>query len=333
MGILAVILIILFFTGRIGKNVNKSNGPRLSPGLFFLLAITGTLPIALIIMLISSSLSKKNRNTFDRANNFMQNQRQQFTNMMNNYGMNGMNMNNSNYRNGANGMNGMNGMNGANGMNGVNGYYTGYTNGAQNYQRQINNAYANNMSYQNMYGGNPKPNSYGLPSSSKKRSKIVKKFSDRYDMYLDDDTIQKIVDSSYMSSGWAREICYMDQKYDTIYSWFANMNPWLKVYLSAFRMHTIASDFEMQERIVYETFDQVFSDICNDPSQPIDYAISRINEKYFTNFDDTTFMIAYRYMESKGKHFPINFGGAVINGNQDIDDLLHKYEQTQRPLQ
>ncbi len=218
-------------------------------------------------------------------------------------------------------------------------YYTGYTTNPnpnptgrvtgsyQNQQRNMANAFANAANYSGIYS-NQKPNSYGLPSAAKKRTKIVKKFSERYDLYLTDDEIKHIVDASYLSSGWAREICYMNQKYDTVYSWYATMNPWLKVYLSAFHAQNISSDFAMQERIVYDAFNTVFSDVCSDPNMTIDYAIRRINEKYIANFDETTFMIAYRYMESKGKKYSFSYD-QVLNAHEDIDDLLKKYENLQ----
>ncbi|MBP5462655.1 MAG: hypothetical protein J6Y20_11090 [Lachnospiraceae bacterium] len=212
-------------------------------------------------------------------------------------------------------------------------YYTGYTTrpvagtNAASYQdqaRNMTNAYNNAINYSGIYN-NQKPNSYGLPSAEKKRTKIVKKFSDKYNLYLTDREIKRIVDASYLSSGWAREICYMNQKYDTVYAWYASMNPWLKVYLYAFQQQNISSDFAMQERIVYDAFNTVFSDVCSDGDLTIDQAIRRINEKYLTNFDETTFMIAYRYMESKGKKYSFAFG-QVLNTQEDIDELLSKYE-------
>ena len=61
----------------------------------------------------------------------------------------------------------------------------------------------------------------------------------------------------------------------------------------------------------------------------IDQAIRKINEKYLTNFDETTFMIAYRYMESKGKKYSFAFN-QVLNTREDIDELLQKYENVQQ---
>lgn len=45
---------------------------------------------------------------------------------------------------------------------------------------------------------------------------------------------------------------------------------------------------------------------------------------FFTSFDDATFMIAYRFLESRGlKH---SLGGPdVIKDEDNIDELLKKY--------
>ncbi|MBO4281539.1 MAG: hypothetical protein J5872_06865 [Lachnospiraceae bacterium] len=173
-------------------------------------------------------------------------------------------------------------------------------------------------------------NSYGLPNAAAKRKKIVKKFNNKYGLNLTDRDIDQIVSSSYMSTAWSREICYMNQKYETIYSWFATSNPWLKAYLFAFPMQQVSSDFAMQEQIAYNAFDQVFSDVLSKPDITVSEAIWEINNRYYTQFDESTFMIAYRFMEQKGKKYRLNLDN-VIKGSSDIDDLLSKYEQTQMP--
>ena len=173
-------------------------------------------------------------------------------------------------------------------------------------------------------------NSFGLPSQERKRKKIVKKFSDRYGLNLSDGDIAQIVKASYMSTAWSREICYMNQKYETVYSWFATSNPWLKAYMFAFPLQQISSDFAMQEQIVYTAFDQIFSDILSKPNITVAEAIWEINSKYYTQFDESTFMMAYRFMEQKGKRYKLNLGD-VISGTSDIDELLSKYEHTQMP--
>lgn len=208
---------------------------------------------------------------------------------------------------------------------------TGYSNAQNPYNANMTN-----------YGRNTNPNtpyttpgtavnSYGLPTAPKKRTKIVRKFSEQYGLNLSDRDIKNIVDASYMSSAWSREICYMNQKYETIFSWFGTSNSWLKAYMFAFPMQQISTDFAMQEQIVYNAFDQIFSAVLTKPNITVPEAIWEINSKFYTQFDESTFMIAYRFMEQKGKKYPLNLG-EVVQGYSDIDDLLSKYEQTGTPM-
>lgn len=53
----------------------------------------------------------------------------------------------------------------------------------------------------------------GLTRAVPKRRKIIQKFNQKYDLYLTDEEINRIVDASYMSNCWEREILDMDQKY------------------------------------------------------------------------------------------------------------------------
>ncbi len=278
---------------------------------FLMLGSTVFLPIALVGALIASSSKNKNKkNNRARGNNSTR-----YYNPNNQY----------NYTHNPNPQATRNGT-----FQG-NSFYTGYNSGQPNAYSNpgTQNAYSNPGTQntfapgaQNMYA---KPHSFGLPTSARKRRRIVSKFNERYDLSLTEEQIDRIVDASFLSTDWAREICYMNQKYDNIYSYFATMNSWLKVYLHAFQVQTISSDFAMQERIAFDAFDQVFSDVCSDPNLPLDAAIRKINSKYFTNFDETTFMIAYRFMESKGKRYTLSFS-SVVNNAEDIDSLLKKYE-------
>lgn len=299
------VLLIIIFGFRAIKSVFSTlskeglSGLFKRPGLlilaFILLGSTGLLPVAIIGSIIAAAVKNDSKNKNKRTRNtttYRQvNNQYTYTSPQNN-AQNGVFQGNS--------------------------YYTGYNNQSSPYA---------NTSYQNAYS---RPHSFGLPTSAKKRRRIVNRFNERYDLSLTDTEIDRIVDASFLSTDWAREVCYMNQKYDNIYSWFGTMNSWLKVYLHAFQVQTISSDFAMQERIAFDAFDQVFSDICSDPNLPLDVAIRKINDKYFTNFDETTFMIAYRFMESKGKRYTLSFN-SVINNQADIDDLLKKYGHQQEP--
>lgn len=73
----------------------------------------------------------------------------------------------------------------------------------------------------------------GLTKAVPKRRKIIQKFNQKYDLYLTDEEINRIVDASYMSNCWEREILDMDQKYDTISQWYRGDSAWLRAYLHA----------------------------------------------------------------------------------------------------
>lgn len=341
----SVIGIIIFFAilssilkrNRYGRKNNAGMGKIIG---FIFLAMTGLLPIALIIWAVSNASKSENNQKNGQGNqnmyrNGMPNVYRSQNNVGGPSGTSPYGTSVNNYRTNGMSQNGATNYSRPGGYQPQNGgtFYTGYMTrpvagtSSPSYQdqaRNMTNAYNNAINYSGIYN-NQKPNSYGLPSAEKKRTKIVKKFSEKYNLFLTDREIKRIVDASYLSSGWAREICYMNQKYDTVYAWYASMNPWLKVYLYAFQQQNISSDFAMQERIVYDAFNTVFSDVCSDGDLTIDQAIRRINEKYLTNFDETTFMIAYRYMESKGKKYSFAFG-QVLNTQEDIDELLSKYE-------
>lgn len=173
----------------------------------------------------------------------------------------------------------------------------------------------------------------GIPSASKKRRRIVADFNETHGLNLTEDEIGRIVEGSYLSADWAEEIRDMTEDYETISAWYANGTPWLKAYLSAFQMQSISSDFQVQEQIVFDSFDRVFSDICRSPEQTVEEAVERINRKYLTRFNETTFTIAYRFLEAKGKKYPLSFA-PLYSVNEEIDDLLEKYSdrRTVRPM-
>lgn len=173
----------------------------------------------------------------------------------------------------------------------------------------------------------------GIPSSPKKRRKLVAEFNEVHALSLTEDEIDRIVEGSYLSADWAEEIRDMTEDYETVSAWYANGTPWLKAYLSAFQKQSISSDFLMQEQIVFDSFDQIFADVCRSPEQTVEEAVERINRKYLTRFNETTFTIAYRFLETKGKKYPLSFA-QVYSVNEEIDDLLEKYSDRRqtRPM-
>ena len=163
-----------------------------------------------------------------------------------------------------------------------------------------------------------------LPKAIRKRKKIIHDFNDKYNLCLTDSQIQNITNSSYMSEIWNREVQSMNQKYNVVYEWFPGRTQWLRVYMYVFHVQEITSDIRQQETIAAYAFEEVFRFFDTLPSMTMAEKIDRINSEFFTSFDDATFMIAYRFLESRGlKH---NLGGPdVIKDEDNIDELLKKY--------
>lgn len=170
------------------------------------------------------------------------------------------------------------------------------------------------------------PTSSTLPRQASKRRGIIEKFNKKYDLNLTDDQIQKIVDASYYSTDWAHEVEDMSKEYTNIYEWFQGSTSWLRAYLSAFAVQSVSSDFDQQEQICMTEFAQLFEGTNFDGCATQEDSIRAMNDKFFTNFDDISFMIAYRFLEKHGKHYSIFSGTKVANAESDTDDLIKKYE-------
>lgn len=167
----------------------------------------------------------------------------------------------------------------------------------------------------------------GLTKTVSKRRKIVEKFNKKYDLNLTEQEIDRIVDASYMSNCWEREIYDMDQSYDSVYQWYNSESGWLRAYLRAFSVQSVSSDFEMQRKICLDTYDQIFRDVNPGKYNTIDECVEDINERYFTFFDESIFMIAYRFLEYNGRRHELPHPGAMKN-ESEIDILQRKYDKT-----
>lgn len=164
-----------------------------------------------------------------------------------------------------------------------------------------------------------------LPTSVKKRRKIVEDFNEKYNLCLTQEQIKSIVDSTYMSEIWRKEVEAMNQKYNVVHEWFRGYSSYLRVYMYVFHVQEITSDISQQESICMYAFEEVFAYADQFPNIPVSEKIAKVNEKFFTSFDDITFMLAYRFMESKGKKH--NLGKtSVVRDGQELDDLLDKYK-------
>lgn len=164
-----------------------------------------------------------------------------------------------------------------------------------------------------------------LPAAAKKRRKIVETFNDKWALCLTPEQIKGIVDASYFSEIWKKEIEAMTRKYETLSQWYQGYTKWLRVYLRVFHVQEVTSDIRQQESICTYAFEEVFlyADSLND--MPLSEKIRAVNEKFYASFDDISFMIAYRFLESKGKKHDLGRSG-IVREDADIDELLHKYD-------
>ncbi|MEE1027102.1 MAG: hypothetical protein UH211_00280 [Agathobacter sp.] len=179
------------------------------------------------------------------------------------------------------------------------------------------------------YSGDAVYGATSLPASAVKRRKIVAKFNEKYELCLTDAQIQSIVNSSYMSQTWRREVEAMDRKYESMYEWFQGPTGWLRVYLYVFKVQDISSDIQLQENIVAHSFDEIFNYADECETFTIHDTIERINNHFMTTFDDATFAAAYRFLAMKGRKHIIKTHRVVrteITENENLaDDLEEKY--------
>ena len=55
--------------------------------------------------------------------------------------------------------------------------------------------------------------------------------------------------------------------------------------------------------------------------------INEINSKYYTGFDDVSYMIAYRFLEAKGLFHTLDVT-PLTHDDSELDDLMKKYQST-----
>ncbi|MBE5945085.1 MAG: hypothetical protein E7258_09255 [Lachnospiraceae bacterium] len=166
-----------------------------------------------------------------------------------------------------------------------------------------------------------------LARSVPKRRKIVKKFNKLYKLNLSEEEINRIVDASYISYEWEKEIADMENEYATIFQWFKAPTGWLRAYFAIFPLQKVSTDFIRQKQICLDTYNQIFSECNPSTYASIEDCISAINNKYFTSFDEMTFMIAYRFLEANGHRYNLPSENIVRN-DSDLDNLRRKYDAT-----
>ncbi|MBR6172768.1 MAG: DUF1761 domain-containing protein [Eubacterium sp.] len=157
---------------------------------------------------------------------------------------------------------------------------------------------------------------FNLTQSVSKRQKILSKFNEKYELNLNQEQIDRIVDASYMSYSWEKEIYDMTKDYERVSEWYKSDTSWLRAYLRAFPAMNISSDFEMQRSIVEGAFREILTELPPGDFMTIDSAIEETNRRFFTLFDEQSYMLMFRYMQTKGM-------------NLEIPNALHKKQETE----
>ena len=133
------------------------------------------------------------------------------------------------------------------------------------------------------------------------------------------------MDASYISTDWELFLSSLTKEYATVHQWFKTpANSWLRVYLRVFNTQTISPDMAQQKQICIDSFHQIFqyADLSsyNTPA----WDIRDINNKFMTNFDDTTFMLAYRFLEANGIQYPLG-KVKILSADNELEQLKEKY--------
>lgn len=170
------------------------------------------------------------------------------------------------------------------------------------------------------------PRASQLPNAVDKRIRIVTKFDKKYGLNLTENQIQTMVDASYVSTDWEYFLHSMTQEYAGVHQWFASgPNGWLCVYLRVFNTQTVSPDMQQQKQICLDSFRQVFQytdlSVYNTPA----WDIRDVNNKFMTNFDDTSFMLAYRFLEKNGIHHELG-SVRIMDADAELEALKRKYE-------
>lgn len=164
-----------------------------------------------------------------------------------------------------------------------------------------------------------------LPRAVKKREKIVATFNEQYHLCLTEDEQKRMVEASYLSEGWKRELEAMSERYDAAQQWLMGPTCWLRVYMYVFCVQTISSDFQRQETICMETFDEVMQYAESLTELTLEEKITRVNDRFFSSFTETSFMMAYRYMQSKGKTYQLE-QVEVMKNETEAEQIMSKYQ-------
>ena len=157
--------------------------------------------------------------------------------------------------------------------------------------------------------------------------RIVRKFNKKFDLSLREEEIEKIVNGSFHSEEWAREIAAMKERYSTESEWYSGETAWLRAYLRAFNVQNVSSDFKLQREMCLDNLNDIFASTDFSTFYSIDACIEYINNRYMTNFNDISFMIAYRFLEKNGKKYKLP-STDIVEATSEIDRLAEKYDES-----
>lgn len=169
-----------------------------------------------------------------------------------------------------------------------------------------------------------------LPKALSKRKQIIEKFNKKYNLCLTTEQVNSIANSSYMSKTWNQEVQAMSGEYEVVYQWLLGRTQWLRAYMYVFHVQEITSDMAQQENIAMYAFEEVFRFADELGNVPNSVKIEKINSHFLTAFDDATFMMAYRFLESKGLKHKL-YSQDLVENESNVDELLKKYKVDQTP--
>ena len=167
---------------------------------------------------------------------------------------------------------------------------------------------------------------YKLTRSTGRRVKIVSKFNKKYNLRLTDDQIERIMNASYVSYYWEKEIYDMSLDYNVPAEWLKSSTDWLRAYLLAFPVMDIASDINVQRTIGINSYLQIFKAGQGKSYYSVDEMIKDVNNMFLVNFDEMTFMIAHKFLKQSGFEFELPQIG-VMKNMSEIDRLAEQYDK------
>ncbi len=165
-----------------------------------------------------------------------------------------------------------------------------------------------------------------LSANADKRRRMVSEFNDKFELNLNNEQIQQIVDASYSSKEWEREVGEMHPNYHHVSEWYRSADTnWLRAYLRACPMMNITMDFQMQRSIVEDTFKRILTELPPGDFPTVKSAVDETNRRFYTLFDETTYMIMFRYMQEKGMQLKTP-NGLYYRPESEVQELAKKYD-------